>query len=463
MIEAQDFTRLTGSPEGMSTMRLVRSLPITLIIGLALLIAVVGARAWSVAASAADPLPVTLGTHSFGNLRGPEAIVAKAGRDEVGWHLPQEGANYGPWAFDVAGDGSVWLLDEVKDRLLVWSPGQPGRPARSVTLPFRAADDFALGRNGTIYASSWPAGSGRQETLYALTLAGQVRWTAPLLGEVFGGSLLLGDDGVLYHDEWASTSGTQLQEGWAPVTTPAGAPLPVAEQRRRSSPNQPLPGGLRLATRWLPKHEVRFTLVDRAGKAVRAWQVTSRTDVGGVLGFTPSLVGGDPVVAVAVSRNTTTKFLYEYLVLRLAPTGGTRARVALDARATWGDTETPLRVGPDGKLYQLRSNPAVGVSIARYPLAPTQVTTTTTATATPSGGGAAAPTTVASPPATAPTVTTPAPTATTPPTVQAEPASRTVVPWLAALASSTLFALGAWLVYRHRKVLGRQRPPRPAH
>jgi hypothetical protein len=54
---------------------------------------------------------------------------------------------------------------------------------------------------------------------------------------------------------------------------------------------------------------------DPAGKAVRAWRVTSKTDAGEVLGFTPSLVGGDPVVALAASRKTAANFLYEYLVL----------------------------------------------------------------------------------------------------------------------------------------------------
>src|SRR5512132_138046 len=310
----------------MSTMRPVRSLSIALVTGLALLlVAALGAPAWP-AASAANPLPVTLGTHAFGHLRAPEAIVAKAGPGEVGWNRPREGPTYGPWAYDVARDGSVWLLDEVNNRLLSWPSGRPGKPARTVPLPFKAADNLALGR-GTIYVTSWPAGSGPQETLYALTPTGQVRWTATLLGTTFGGSLLLGDDGVLYH-QWGSSLGDQYQQGWAPVTTTAGQPLPVAEQRRRSSPNQPLPGGLRLATRWLSFHEVGFTLVDRAGKAVRAWRVTSKTDVGEVLGFTPSLVGGDPVVALAVSRKTAAKFLYEHLVLRLAPAGGTRLRFA---------------------------------------------------------------------------------------------------------------------------------------
>jgi hypothetical protein len=41
----------------------------------------------------------------------------------------------------------------------------------------------------------------------------------------------------------------------------------------------------------------------------------------------------------------------------------------------WGSEHiTGLRVGPDGQLYQLRSDRTTGVSIARYSLAPTKPT-----------------------------------------------------------------------------------------
>ena len=33
--------------------------------------------------------------------------MAKADPDEAGWYQPQEGPRHGPWAFDVARDGSI--------------------------------------------------------------------------------------------------------------------------------------------------------------------------------------------------------------------------------------------------------------------------------------------------------------------------------------------------------------------
>ena len=57
--------------------------------------------------------------------------------------------------------------------------------------------------------------------------------------------------------------------------------------------------------------------------------------------------------------------------MRLSPTG-MRKRFSLDAKTVWGDNgDQPvaaLRIGSDGRLYQLRTNPKTGASIARYSL-----------------------------------------------------------------------------------------------
>ena len=68
------------------------------------------------AATSSVPPPVALGTHRFGHLRPPDAIVARADPEVVGFSSPPKGADgvsYGPWSFDVAQDGSIWLLDEL--------------------------------------------------------------------------------------------------------------------------------------------------------------------------------------------------------------------------------------------------------------------------------------------------------------------------------------------------------------
>jgi hypothetical protein len=310
-------------------------------------------------------MPVPLGTHTFGHLASSQAIVAKAGPKEVGWESPPPGADgvsFGPWSFDIARDGSIWLLDEVNQRLLLWQPGRPDRPGRTVPLPFKAAVDLALDADGTIYVTSMPAG-GSGHYLYALTPTGQVRWKILLPEQRAMGSLLVAD-GVVYHH---FTS-------WTPMTDSHGQPLPAAEQRRLASPHQPLPGGLQLSEELATPHEVRLSLIDKPGHVVRGWRITSQTELGGVAAKA-ALVHDDLMVMLHVTEQTKTKFQWECLVLRLAPTEGTRLRFAIapESRVMWGSEHiTGLRVGPDGQLYQLRSDRVTGVSIARYSLTPHQ-------------------------------------------------------------------------------------------
>jgi hypothetical protein len=154
-----------------------------------------------------------------------------------------------------------------------------------------------------------------------------------------------------------------------PVATPSGHRISLAAQRRSTHwPDQPLGGGMRLVSEAYtakvdrPVREVRYALLDRRGRIVRSWRVTSRSDIN--LDFTtPELVGGDPVVVLDVSAPGK----LEYLVLRLGP-HGIHSRFSLP-RAVFGDNLlADVRIGPDRKLYQLGSSPDTGVVIRRFSL-----------------------------------------------------------------------------------------------
>jgi hypothetical protein len=332
-------------------------------------------------------LAVQLGVHRFGHLRAPDAIVAQAGPKDVGFecgkpsHCPSpepppaggcgciDVLPQGPSAFDVARDGSIWLLDIVNNRLLVWRPGHPAAAARSVELPKNlGVGDFTLGRDGTIYIYATPVGAG-QRKLWALSPTGHVRWQAPITRELSNADdskLRVGPNGALYTVRH-HVEGTLV---WTALTTAAGRPLSLAAQRRMS-PFQPLTGNLRLLTTQPSEHEVHFAVVDPTDKVVRAWRVTSRTILG-VVRAAGVLAGGDLLVTVDVTKQTQGKFLWEQQVLRLTSSGTIKRQFALDGRAAWdpdGTTvSTQLRIGRDGRLYQLRTDPKIGASIARYSL-----------------------------------------------------------------------------------------------
>lgn len=344
-----------------------------------------GARAPEVVLVPEKPVVVRLGAHRFGRPHVPGVLVARAAARDVGWRLPrpgEEGTPFGPQTFVVSPDRSVWLADGINARLLVWRAGHPGTVARTVPLPlYQAESDVALGPADTYYVLRGLPPPKPRTVLERVSTSGRI-WQSELAG-IFSDqngdlslntALRIGPDARLYavSGRPASTGG---ERGWRPVATANGRRMSVAAQRLGDFwPFQPLAGGLRLlATVYSPRvnvspREARFALVDRRGRVVRSWRVLSRTDIN-FNHATPDLVGGDPVVVLDVTSGTGQGFKWEYLVLRLGPRG-TSARLTL-SHAFFGDQLlADVKIGPDGRLYQLESSPTTGVAVRRYSLAP---------------------------------------------------------------------------------------------
>jgi hypothetical protein len=332
---------------------------------------------------------VKLGTHRFGNLRQAAAVVAHAGPADVGFDNPPEGAKSGPWSFDVAPNRSVWLLDELSRRLLVWPAGQPDAAPRVVPLG-SGGWDFARGPAGSVYVTRRAPESFTLQ-LFRVTATGHVTWHTDLATDIENQQLRLGPDGTLYWTGAVTGSlGRRTERAgpniWAPAASPAGQPFSTDRQKRRLTLYQPLPGGRRLV--WtiadlekdraygLAPHEERVALFRGANRLVRAWRIQSRTVIWPYPEATPGLVGSNPVVVLKASTSSSpTKTEYE--VLRLAATSsGTLDKFSLPSAsytdqggiALWGDVQTDIRIGPGAVIYQLGTSPTVGVRIFRYPL-----------------------------------------------------------------------------------------------
>lgn len=380
---------------------------------------------------------VSLSVHEFGKLTAPNAVVARVDADGVGWVEPGpgmgfgSGAQAGPSSFEVAADGTIWLLDQENSRLLGWPPGRPDRPTLTVPLPF-VPDAFALGPNGTFYTTEYTTGPNM--ILRSVAANGLVLWQAPLaVMNVSGVRLHRTPDGVLY----------AIAGEWTPVTTAAGTALPLDQQRPLPANHQPLPDGRQLVLTFQSARELTVSMVDGTGQPVRTWRVTSGTDIGMQENVRPALVGGDPVVTLYVYD---ARFgPSETLALRLTASG---ARPQLNLKSTiWGDEPTAeFQAGPGQSYYQLQTSRTTGVEIVRYTLAGAAPTPTTT-------GGAAVP---------APTTSLAQPTPTLAPTPAAqppatEPASGSWWPWVGGFILAVLAALGSLLIWRH----GHQAPTTP--
>jgi hypothetical protein len=344
-----------------------------------------GARAPDVVLVLEKPVVVTLGAHRFGHPHAPGVVVARAGAGEVGWRLPrpgEEGTPFGPQTFVVSADRSIWLADGINARLLVWRAGRPGTIARTVPLPlYQAESDVALGQTDTYYVLRGLPPPKPRTVLERVSTSGRI-WRSELAG-IFSDrdgdlalntALRIGPDARLYavSGRPGSTGG---ERGWRAVATAHGRRMPVAAQRLGDFwPFQPLSGGLRLlGTVYSPRvdvspREARFALVDRRGRVLRSWRVLSRTDIN-FNHSTPDLVGGDPVVVLDVTAGAGQGFKWEYLVLRLGPRGPS-ASLTL-SHALFGDQLlADVKIGPDGRLYQLETSPTKGIAVRRYSRAP---------------------------------------------------------------------------------------------
>lgn len=376
-----------------------------------------------------DPTTLPLGPHKFGDLRAPEAIVARAnagsGPGEVGFLCPAEGTCAEPTSFDIGADGTVWVADPTNHRLLGWDAGRPAAPSRSIPLDF-APVDLAVAPEGTIYMSGVKPGDFVGLRLYAYGPDGRRLWNTPLLTPLFNSHMRIGPDGVPYSEN--------PQQGWAPVVE-GGQPLDPEEQLRGVQPNQPIPGAKQLVVEapgdlpvgHLAPIDWRVAVATAAGDLQDAWRITASNDLDLALDATPAVVNGDPVVVFAVFDFE--NHLKEHLVLRLSPRGVIEERLALGRGGfVGGDVVTDVRAGPDGGLYQLQTDPEWGLRIARYSLggAPTP-SPAPTARSTPAGPSETATTT---PTISGPTI---APTAALSPTPGAPD------------AGSGAFSPGTWL------------------
>ena len=112
-----------------------RRAAVTTLVALCILVA--GITLGTAAASPIKWVSVSLGTHRFGHLRTPDAVVARAAPTEVGFKKGGTGCGCmdgpgGPVLFDVERNGSIWLFDVLNHRLLVWRPGRPAQDRKSV-------------------------------------------------------------------------------------------------------------------------------------------------------------------------------------------------------------------------------------------------------------------------------------------------------------------------------------------
>ena len=298
-----------------------------------------GAAAPQLSVPLHDPLSVTLGRHSFGDVRQPVARVASApwgsGAGDVGLAGSRELGFTGPSAFDVEPDGTVDLLDSVNGRIVRF--GRGARRLVPVSGDMRLAD-FAAEPDGSFDVLDLHG------VMHRFMPSGATAWTQRLADRTW---VKLGRDATVLQEP---------SEQWMPVAG-NGAPLAPSEQAHAAHADKPLQSGRGVLVDRVGTSELRIAEV-RGHSTLRSWRITSETPLGEV-----QLVEsrGNGIVVVA---HPYTDDLDEYVVLVLGGTGLVqRFAVASDS---WTETAPLARFRfARGALYRLQTTPA-GAVVDRF-------------------------------------------------------------------------------------------------
>jgi hypothetical protein len=287
-----------------------------------------------------DAALVRLGSHGFGNVRGPDARVAEArwgsGPNQVGLAGTRALGFSGPSSFDVEPDGTIDVLDSVNGRVLRWTHGH--RAVVTLDEPAELAD-FAATAAGSFDVLE-PRG-----TLKRYRGDGTLEWRQELADRT-----------------WAKLAhGVVLQqpsEQWMPFAA-SDAPLTRSQQARAAKTAKRLENGHDVVVARIGACELRVAELHGA-KQLRGWRIISETPLGEV-----QLAESYGSRIVVVTRAyTDERDEFEVLVLDRDGLAG-RFAVASD---TWTETAPLARFRlAHGALYRLRTT-ASGASVDRFDL-----------------------------------------------------------------------------------------------
>jgi hypothetical protein len=252
----------------------------------------------------------------------------------------------GPSAFDVAGDGSVVVLDQVNARVQRWS--RAGVKLTSLEVSGGLAD-FALEPGGAMDVLEPPSRVSPAPVLRSFRGDGTLLWAQRLSDRTWA-KLAIGPAGPVVQQ--------QPSEQWLPVAE-HGAALGREAQAGHGRPGQPFANGREVVVERVGSAELR--LAELVGNALtRSWRIISTTPLGEVQLAEPR---GDRLVVVA---KTYTDDRSEYVVLVLDRSGVVNS-FAVES-LEWAESAPLARFRLAGSsLYRLGSTRA-GLLVDRFDL-----------------------------------------------------------------------------------------------
>lgn len=264
------------------------------------------------------------------------------GPNDVGLQSGEERSTIGPASFDLAEDGSLFLMDQVNGRVIVREADGDARP---VPVDVHSSfPDIAAGRAGAFYVLESSSPDEGRPALKRFSETGKTL-ASTRIAEWIPSKVRPGPHAPYVYQYPSSM--------WFPALDRAGGPLSTVEQARRATPALPNQGGRGVVVKVRPE-EIRVALTN-GRRILSGWTVMAPT-VPGAVNLGPVQLA-DPLrdgVLVAFAAYTDTEDAFR--VLRLAPDGVDDDFTV--ASGSYADTAavSRFRLAPDGDLYQLRSS-----------------------------------------------------------------------------------------------------------
>ncbi|HZR93005.1 MAG TPA: hypothetical protein VFA44_11440 [Gaiellaceae bacterium] len=301
---------------------------------------------------------IDLGTHVFGAVREPDAVVASAawgtGPGEVGL---EDGIDMpaGAASFDVDPSGTIYLLDEANSRMLEFSGGSAPTEIGLPGLTGVRADLKVDASAGRAYVLETQSARQPRPVLRTFTLQGAPVSVAPVADRAAAQVRLVG--GTAYVSQYPSSL-------WAPVAQNDGAsPVDVSVQLQGGVSGAPSPAG--------------NVVVQSLGDEIRAGVYTGR-GLTTQLQSSVRLLGGTHVADVQLAQllpsgdlvlvfSVFTDSEHEYEVAVVDPSGALATEFSVPA-LEWAQSMPLSRFRLVGSsLYELGSTSA-GIVVDRYDL-----------------------------------------------------------------------------------------------
>jgi hypothetical protein len=295
---------------------------------------------------------VDLGRHAFGHTRQPDERVASAawgiGPNEVGLEGGRTLSPIGASAFAVDRSGAVYVLDQVKRRVLRWHE-MAKVPARIPVSVSGTLADMAVAPDGSIYVLETAGSASATPLVRRFDSAGRELERAGT-AEATVSQIRMGADGPVVLQ--------QPSHQWMPMTSIDGSLASSQAQRRNGGVGRPLPSGGEVVV-LRTGSEIRIALTGR-GDARRSWRLHSGTALGEVQLAQP--VGDRLLLVVRAYTENEAEFVALILGQR-----GLADRMSL-ATADWAETAPLGRFELVGSsLYRLGSSPR-GAFVDRFDL-----------------------------------------------------------------------------------------------